>query len=264
MKITTLQASVILVLLMGIAWLAGKQRSLQVASMQPAGVPSWADQFAQRAGWVWFHAEDLAVSAASSSSSTLAALRNKALPWSGPELLPNPNIEEKAILETRVSATFVEAEDDSTPGAAKLAQDRFDQLKRLVGEWTGKAPHDVGQQEGAYTYKLTLGGSAVMETAFAGSNHEMVTMYHLDGDAIVLTHYCALGNQPRMKCTPTDDAKRLVFRFLDGTNLDPAKDMHMHEAIIEVVADDHIRSTWTLYTSGKPDHTVTIDLKRKE
>ena len=47
-------------------------------------------------------------------------------------------------------------------------------------------------------------------------------------------------------------------------NLDPAKDMHMHEATIELVTDDHIRSTWTMYTGGKPDHSTTFDLQRKK
>jgi hypothetical protein len=266
MLIRAWQLTVILMLLIGVACLlAGNHRNLRLAQSPPSGAPSWADHFAQRAGQVWFHTEDLADSAASTTSSSLAALRSKAFPESGPEPLPIPCVEEKVLSITPVSSTVAEADGDETkPSAAKLAQDRFAQLKRLVGEWAGKAPHDVGHHEGTFTYKLTAAGSAVMETAFGGSDHEMVTMFHLDGNSIVLTHYCALGNQPRMKCTPTGDATKLVFRFLDGTNLDPAKDMHMHEATIELVADDHIRSTWTLYAAGKPDHSTTIDLKRKE
>src|SRR5262245_50914519 len=161
-------------------------------------------------------------------------------------------------------AVVSRADDKAKPAAATLAQARFDQFKRLAGEWTGKAPHDTGQHEGTISYKLTAGGSAVLETLFAGTNHEMATMYHLDGDAIALTHYCVLGNQPRMKCIPTDDAKKLVFNFAGGTNLDPAKDMHMHEATFEFLSDDHIRSTWTMYSAGKADHSSTFDLRRKK
>jgi len=161
-------------------------------------------------------------------------------------------------------APLTRADDNEKPAAAKLAQARFDQFKRLAGEWTGKAPHDVGHQEGTITYKVTAGGSAVVETVFAGTGHEMVTMYHLDGDSLVLTHYCVLGNQPRMKCTPTDDPKNLVFEFAGGTNIDPAKDMHMHTAKFEFLSDDHIRSTWTMFAAGKPDHSTAIDMRRKK
>jgi len=156
------------------------------------------------------------------------------------------------------------ADDKDQPSAAKLAQAQFAQLKGLAGEWTGQGGHEVGDHDATVSYKLTAAGSTVMETIFAGTPHEMVTMYHLDGDALVLTHYCALGNQPRMKSAPSGDPKKLVFRFLDGTNLDAAKDMHMHEATIELVADDHIRSAWTSYTNGKPDSTAKFDLKRKK
>ena len=27
---------------------------------------------------------------------------------------------------------------------------------------------------------------------------DMISMFNLDGDRVVLTHYCAAGNQPRM------------------------------------------------------------------
>ena len=50
------------------------------------------------------------------------------------------------------------------------------------------------------TYRVTAAGSAVMEVLFPGTDHEMVTVYHQDGDDLILTHYCAAGNQPRMKC----------------------------------------------------------------
>ena len=161
-------------------------------------------------------------------------------------------------------ANITPADDKSNPSSAKPAQAQFAQLKRLVGEWTGKAGHGDAEHEATISYKLTAAGSTVVETVFAGTAHEMVTMYHLDGDAVVLTHYCALGNQPRMKAEATGDPKKLVFRFLDGTNLDAAKDMHMHEATLEFVADDHIRSAWTSYTNGKPDSVAKFDLKRKK
>jgi hypothetical protein len=169
-----------------------------------------------------------------------------------------------ALLVCLLLIATAQSDEKAKPGGAQPAAAQFEQLKRLAGDWTGKASHGAGEHEATVTYKVTSAGNAVMETLFCFTDHEMVTMYHLDGDAIVLTHYCAAGNQPRMKAEPGGDPKRLVFRFLDGTNLDPAKDFHMHDATIELVDDDHIRSAWTSYVNGKADSVAKFDLRRKK
>ena len=46
-------------------------------------------------------------------------------------------------------------------------------------------------------YGVTAAGTAVMEALFPETDHEMLTVYHLEGNDLVLTHYCAMGNQPR-------------------------------------------------------------------
>ena len=56
-------------------------------------------------------------------------------------------------------------------------------------------------------FKLTGGGSAVQETIFPGAAHEMVSVYHADGKDVVMTHYCALGNQPKMKLDPASGVR---------------------------------------------------------
>jgi hypothetical protein len=153
------------------------------------------------------------------------------------------------------------ADDKTAP--AKQAQAQFEQLKKLAGTWTGKASHGDAAHDANINYRMTAAGSAVEETIFSGTDHEMVTMYHLDGNSLILTHYCALGNQPRMKSEPGGDPKRIVFRFLDGTNMNAAKDMHMHEATLELVDADHLRAVWTAYSDGKPEHSSTFELTRK-
>ena len=164
-----------------------------------------------------------------------------------------------------VLGVLASADDNENASASKSTKSQFEQLKKLAGDWTGKASHEGNEAfDATVSYKVTSAGSAVMETLFGGTEHEMITMYHLHGDSVVLTHYCALGNQPRMKLQPTDDPKKLVFKFLDGTNLDAAKDMHMHEASIELVGDDHIKSEWTMFNNGKRTETAKFDLKRKK
>ena len=78
------------------------------------------------------------------------------------------------------------------------------------------------------------------ETLFPGQPHEMVSIYHRDGGDLVMTHYCVLGNQPRMKADRNSSADQIHFQFAGGSNLDPAKDKHMHEATLTIVDADHI------------------------
>ena len=70
--------------------------------------------------------------------------------------------------------------------------------------------------------KVTAAGSAVHETIFPGTGHEMVSMYHADGKDLIMTHYCALGNQPRMKLDPKSsvDKGEFRFKFAGGSNID--------------------------------------------
>jgi len=140
------------------------------------------------------------------------------------------------------------------------AQAAWDSLKKLTGEWEG----DAGGSKASIVYRVTSNGNTVMETLFPGTSHEMITMYHLDGAQLVLTHYCSAGNQPRMAL----DAKAskpgyLVFSFAGGTNLDPQKDGHIHAGRIKLVDDDHIESEWDHWENGKAGHSMKFALTRK-
>jgi hypothetical protein len=154
-----------------------------------------------------------------------------------------------------------------TAGAQEKAKaSAFDLLRGLAGDWTGtatfgKAGHD---KEVHVNYRVTSGGSAVVETLGAGSEHEMVTVFHKDGDDLMLTHYCMIGNQPRMRTErPAADAKKLAFKFAGAANIKSEKDPHMHDLTIEFLAPDHIRSSWTMFKDGKPAETAVFDFKRK-
>src|SRR5690242_6473548 len=84
---------------------------------------------------------------------------------------------------------------------------RLDVMKRLAGDWIQVGPDGKASDQVVATYRVTAGGSAVEETLFAGTPHEMVTVYHMDGDDLVLTHYCVAGNQPHMKAEKQSDPK---------------------------------------------------------
>jgi hypothetical protein len=138
----------------------------------------------------------------------------------------------------------------------------LERFKGLAGKWVGKMGMGSESHEAVVTYKVTSNGSAVVETIDPGGDHEMVTVIHPDGDELVLTHYCAIGNQPRMRASGKLDDKIVKFAFVDATNLKSSKDMHMHDVAFEFVDKDTIKTTWRNYLDGKPNETATFEMKR--
>jgi len=104
----------------------------------------------------------------------------------------------------------------------------------------------------------------VVETLFPGTEHEMMTAYHLNGDQLMLTHYCAAGNQPKMTLDKSSTSSQLVFAFAGGTNLNADKDNHMHSGRIKFIDGDHLEAEWDSYQSGKPAGTHKFFLSRKK
>ena len=148
---------------------------------------------------------------------------------------------------------------DEKSGAAAC----FAQIKTLAGDWLGK--EEGGDKEQLILrYRVTAGGTAVEETEFPGSEHEMITIYHLDGDNLLLTHYCHLGNQPRMKATTASMASKIVFECAGGTGMKSHNDTHMHAAKLSFPDKDHILSEWTLCEGGKPGFVAKFSATRKK
>jgi hypothetical protein len=147
--------------------------------------------------------------------------------------------------------------------AGKAPSAAFERFKALAGEWVAAEDGEMSKKGDLVArYALTAGGSALVETVFPGSPHEMVTVYHADGPDVVLTHYCMEGNQPRMRARNADGS-RFDFKFDGGTNIDPRRDRHMHSASLEIVGDDEIRTEWTELALAKPVLVVKSHLLRK-
>jgi hypothetical protein len=139
----------------------------------------------------------------------------------------------------------------------------LDSFKKLAGEWTGKMAMD-GNKEHPVTiiYKVTSGGSAVVETIAPGTPHEMVTVFNADGNDLMLTHYCMLGNQPRMKAECKGQGDKFDFQFVSATNMKSDKDMHMHSVVYTLVDKDTLKADWTHFMDGKSAGIAKIELKR--
>jgi hypothetical protein len=166
------------------------------------------------------------------------------------------------------------AQDDTSAKAGIDAKTAFARIKALVGTWKGhtSSDHQAGNEKGddphnaetTVIYKLTGAGSALVETQFPDSDHEMVSVYHLDGDDLRMTHYCAAGNQPHVKLDRANStADELIFVFDGGTNLNPEKDMHIHGVKITFGKDGHITSAWDGYVGGKKASTTTFVMTKQ-
>jgi hypothetical protein len=149
------------------------------------------------------------------------------------------------------------------PAAAHPGLER---IKKLAGTWVEADKDGKPTDKVVSVVKVTAGGSAVHETFFPGQPQEMVSVYHLDQGDLVMTHYCVLGNQPRMKADPKAPTNQIKWVFAGGSNLDPAKDAHMHGATVTFVDDDHIEIAGEAWEGGKPSesHCGQMKLVRKK
>jgi hypothetical protein len=145
----------------------------------------------------------------------------------------------------------------------KPASAALERFKALAGEWVAAEDGEMSKKGDLVArYAVTAGGSAVVETVFPGSPHEMVTVYYADGPDLVLTHYCMEGNQPRMRAR-APSGSRFAFEFDGGANIDPGRDRHMHSATVELLGQDEIRTVWTELAEAKPVLVVKSHLVRK-
>ena len=167
---------------------------------------------------------------------------------------------------TLIALTALGRGADAPAKPAAATHPGLEKLKKMAGTWVEADKAGKPTDKVVSVVKVTAGGSAVTETLFPGQPMEMVSVYHKDGADLVMTHYCALGNQPRMKADPKSPANQIRWEFTGGTNLDPAKDMHMHGGTLTFVDDDHIEFAGVAWEGGKPSetHCGTMKLVRKK
>jgi len=91
----------------------------------------------------------------------------------------------------------------------------------------------------------------------------MTTVYHLDGVDLRATHYCAAGNQPRLKATSTDgDNKVVKFHMVDITNMPTPEAGHVRDLELRLTSASQITILFTFVGSGK-ESVERIELARK-
>lgn len=127
----------------------------------------------------------------------------------------------------------------------------FEKLKELAGAWRGYVGKE-GNPAGI-DYRVTAGGSVILETIFPGTPKEMVSMYYLNRGELTLTQYCVAGNQPEMlydrkRSTPGE----IVFKFDGGRGFSMRDDVHIHDGSIKMIDGNRLEATWNEWRQGKP------------
>ena len=139
------------------------------------------------------------------------------------------------------------------------AQKSFDKLKTLAGSWEGTFEGKPMQ----VSLRVTSTGNALMHEMTQGGPDDPITMFYVDGDRLLLTHYCDAGNRPRMAGKMTPDGKTVEFDFLDVANFSSTQYGHMQHAVFTTLDPNHHTEDWTfMLQGGKPPVTAHLDLQR--
>jgi hypothetical protein len=161
-----------------------------------------------------------------------------------------------ALLAFLLVASAVPADPATSPA--------WEKMKSLVGEWDGTVSHGAETMPVTISYTLVSSGTSLMERLTTPDGADMVTMYHPDGSRIMMTHYCAGGNQPRMRAQVSKgDVDRLAFAFVDATNLPDPKVEHMRSLVVRFDDSDHFTQEWTHRKAGKDEKGVFKYTRKK-
>src|SRR5437773_8682670 len=143
--------------------------------------------------------------------------------------------------------------------AAALAADKtkseeaFDRLASLKGEWKG----EINGVDTTLIYTLTANASALMEECRPRKGPEMITMFTIDGDHLIATHYCSTKNQPQIATsTITDAQKPLTFSLVRVTGLKSADDWHNTGLTVIQEDNDHLTQEWSYQFKDKTGKNV--------
>lgn len=143
--------------------------------------------------------------------------------------------------------------------------DALEWFKNLEGRWVSDEPMPESKDGSKLTinYHVVGGGTAVCETLFPGSPHEMITMYHMHFGRLVATHYCAMGNQPRMIGAACLKDRAAHFNLVDATNANPDTDECMGKMDYVFVDNDTIKTNWYHLKARVPQGTMTFTFRRQ-
>lgn len=119
-----------------------------------------------------------------------------------------------AIAATIIVCTPASGAVATTDNTTSISTMQLARIAIMAGEWQVK-DHDLLR----IVFEPTAGGTVIIEKWMLGELMHSLTIYHLDGERLIATHYCPQGNQPRLAAAATGESE-IRFSFLDVTGLD--------------------------------------------
>jgi len=166
----------------------------------------------------------------------------------------------KSLVLACVLVTAVAVSGQNQPHNSSKSAAVFKQLTSLVGEWEA-VQEGVPVKE---TYTLTANGSVLMSETKPADSQPMITMFTVDGDRLMATHYCVAGNQPQMVTgVPGDLEKGLTFSLERVTGMKTPEDWHNTGVTLTLDDKDHMTQRWTYLYKGKTGTTVFHYTRKK-
>lgn len=110
--------------------------------------------------------------------------------------------------------------DDAADILTPLQQ--FEQIREWEGRWQVAETPAL-----SIVFEKTARGTAMVERWETKAGLHSMTIYHMDGDTLLATHYCPQGNQPRLE-SHGGDRDEIRFAFRDVTDLDEGES-HTHD-----------------------------------
>ena len=134
-------------------------------------------------------------------------------------------------------------------GPQSDAQKAFEKMKTLSGSWEGTVM-DIPIN---FTIRAASSGTAILHegnTEKGVPNHE-ITMFYVDGDRLLATHYCDAGNRSNMEGKMSADGKSVEFNFLDVAG--STKGGLVKRIMFTMIdANKHVEEFTFIMPNGKP------------
>ena len=137
-----------------------------------------------------------------------------------------------------------------TASAQSDAKKAFEKLKTLAGSWEGTVM-DIPIN---FTIRAVSSGTAILhegDTSGGGPPKHEITMFYLEGDRLLATHYCDAGNRSHWEGKMSPDGKAIEFSFLEVAG--PTRGGYLKDMVITMIdADHHIVAFTFVMPDGKP------------
>ncbi|MES2825054.1 MAG: hypothetical protein V4732_15720 [Pseudomonadota bacterium] len=126
-------------------------------------------------------------------------------------------------------------------------------LENLHGVWQVNKPESEREKAFQLKYHLISKDKAFVEVYGDPAKQTTETIFYRDGKDLMATHYCARGNQPRLKMFNSAQKNTVEFKFQDITNLSNKNDAHMVRMKFTFIDKDHFEKEEVYLVNGKEE-----------